>query len=284
MDNPLKLLLVVGIILSAAILFYVYKIYNEGYPKVNPSPPTVSVDKELEELLRAKEKAFFTKYANITAKDPKGNNIRTVTITQSVIQAISIQVLSGARPGSDPSPLGGRITINEQTPWQLQDGILQSAPTKGQQRQKSASLKAGYQTHNCSQAEIDFDLLVANDKAYEELVSTIIEPTTLGVACLCPSGEGWCNWSSEMFEQFMVDTDVWNLTSVEVFDILTGNLLSTSSINNTFSSPQNHKLVQMSNPNVLQTLSPGQKIVILFKWLDINTNEPTCVELFNEMP
>ena len=278
----LKFLTVVGVfLLLFVILSYLIKIYN--FLKMPKTQSPTLTDEELEQVLNAQEKAFFTKYANITATDPNGNALRTVTMTQSIMQAITIQQISDPNPDlveRNPLPQGN-VTINEEQPWQLQQADKKEEKQKGM---KSTNFTTGYEGGDCPSAVIDFDQLVAGDAAYTSLVTSILAPEQLGLVCVCPSGDGYCNWSSEMFEQFIIDTDVWNLVSVEIFDIVTGSLLSTSSMSSVISSPKNHILVQMSNPTVLQSLSSGQEIVVLFKWLDNATSTQKCMELFNRMP
>ncbi len=132
--------------------------------------------------------------------------------------------------------------------------------------------------------------LETNLEEYVTSVGNLIGADQVGKICLCPDGIHYCNWSSAMFEEFIVDTNFWNVVSVQVFHKVinqlgaeTFPLISTSSINQIIGSPGGrHSLITMSNQMVLANLQPGQEIRIVFKWLD---NEVLrCIVMKNVIP
>ncbi|MEM9821690.1 MAG: hypothetical protein AAF985_11480 [Bacteroidota bacterium] len=195
-----------------------------------------------QEVIRA-EKEFFLKYVNRGAD----GKYRTVTFSNAVVQA-----------------------------YQAYQGHLADKQAEDQ-AEKVASEKAvtdqdfaipDYNTDDCLIQDLDIDALNTNVNEYVAYVSSLIGAAGVGKICLCPDGVNYCNWSSEMFEAFMVDTNVWNVVSVQIFH-KDGTLISTSSINAIANSPSGqHKLITMSNQTALDNLPPGKEIRIVFKWLD----------------
>ncbi|RZN78869.1 MAG: hypothetical protein EVB11_13165 [Winogradskyella sp.] len=115
---------------------------------------------------------------------------------------------------------------------------------------------------------ISISLLENNLSNYTDYVNDLIGIDELGNICLCPDGIHYCNWSSAMLETFIVDTDLWNLVSVEVFH-LDGTLISNSIMDSIeHSSGSSYALVTMSNPNGIQSLVSGDEIIIVLKWMD----------------
>ena len=168
------------------------------------------------------------------------------------------------------------------------NGLIDDSSEESKLALKALEIEAGFAIEQeCPVEDIDLNALELNDAQYNAYVGSLIGINNINKVCLCPDGQGFCDWSSKMFEQFIVDLTKWDLISIQILDCTTGDILSSSSLNGvTTSISGNFALVTMSNPSVLQNLHSGQEIKAVFQWREmVNGVEVIrCIILRNIIP
>lgn len=229
----------------------------------NPIAPPVHPPSYYDDLIR-REREFFEQYAN------RGNGeYRTVSFTNAIIQ--SYMVLSNAQ--SKKPYLSSAIKEEYRK-------TAQKSAAKSTEIIEIPSVATDNCLVNYTEEELaDLGNIVLQ---YESYLSSVIGADQVGKICLCPDGVSYCNWSSEMFEAFIIDNILWNLISIQIFDNF-NNLLSTSSISQIQDSPSGrYSLVTMSNQATLANLPVAATIRIVFNWLEGDL--PKCVVMMNVIP
>ncbi len=215
---------------------------------------------QIEKFEIRKERLFFQKYANVNSK------FRTVTITQAIIQGFEI--------------------LNNIASISSQSLASQESNTKKLTREARSSLLNVIQSE-CDPGDITLKELQAANAEYEADLNEILGFGNLNKLCKCPGGEGFCDWTPEMFTRFIVRRDLWNLTSIQIFNAKTNALISTWSINNIeYSGTRTNALVVMSNQDDLEKLAAGAMVKIIFKWLAIEDGKEVerCIIIMNKIP
>ena len=135
----------------------------------------------------------------------------------------------------------------------------------------------------CSEHDISFEELAENQEEFEQIL------TNLGIVanevCLCPSGQGYCDWSSKMFQQFIFDTNEWDLTSIEIYvkNSNGGFDLISESLDSVLSPSGGFAFIEMSNSLGLEQLPVGSEMEVIFRW-DNAASEEECAILKNVLP
>ena len=189
------------------------------------------------------ERQFFRKYANV-----KNSEFRTVTVSRAVLQALGVishfQKLEIQKLVEKDSSENERIAANNLT-------VNTTAETE------------------CDYGDIVERSLFDTEEEYEEYLTEALG-VDLKKICKCPGGEGYCDWTPDMFRQFIVNLNVWDLISIQIFQSDQENnstLISTSTISDIVIAPlSNHAVVIMSDQDTLNALPEGTIVKIVFKW------------------
>lgn len=220
-------------------------------------------------IKKQEEKNFFLKYANIEGAYDKNNKpFRTITATQFILQAIQ------------SANLGNKLE-------RVNDHIVRlKMPGNFPQNGRVASQSFTSETAACdctclpycdTEVELDITYLETLNSAYESYVQVLMgSDGQLGVVCPCAGGT-YCEWNARMLQQFIVNTDEWDLRSVSIFD-QNCRLLSSStftSLSSTFGS-SNYVLVEMTGHAA--TLNE-EWLKVYFEWYDSKQEAFKCVSL-----
>ena len=294
----LLVVIAVCLILLTLTLKKIWEAFLQVGEKKSGGTPPITINGEnhdpkhckdyYEKIVKA-EKAYFVKYVN------RGDGTyRTVTFSNAVIQAFrayyGLKSLTGkelrdalvairrdgAKLAESANQTHDKAGNDEKATDNAPLKIVKAAVTKDE------FIVPDYNTDDCLIYDLDIEALESNVSEYVAYTSSLVG-ANVGAICLCPDGVNVCNWSSEMFEAFMVDTNVWNVVSVQIFHV-DGTLISTSSINAVESSPSGqHLLITMSNQAGLNALPGDKEIRIVFKWLDQN-DVLRCIVMKNVIP
>ncbi len=135
----------------------------------------------------------------------------------------------------------------------------------------------------CSDHEISFEELANNQASFDQFLQDL--GISLNNVCPCPKGDGYCPWEATMFKQFIYNTEVWDLTGIEIYVINENDELELVSENfEPVPSPSgNFAFIKMSNPLELNELPIGSEMHVIYRWNNSN-NEEECAVLKNIIP
>ncbi len=269
-DIGMLILLVVISVCLIILTLTLRKIWDTFIDKGHVGPPTLNNDDHHHhhhhpynhyETIVEEERAFFRE--NVNRGD---SGYRTVTFSNAVLQSF--------------------VTYNKFVLEPEKNTASKEASTYVKSASTSSAAEEfkipNFNTNDCQIEQIDADALETNVSEYVAYVGSLIGAESVGKVCLCTDGVNYCNWSSQMFEAFMVDTNFWNVVSVQIF-YPDGTLISTSSINAIANSPgTQHALITMSNQAALAALASETEIRIVFKWLDGQILR--CIVMKNKIP
>ncbi len=208
------------------------------------------------------ERGFLKKYANID------ENYRTTTFTQAIIQA-----LKTSRLVEEIQLQKELLSINnEQMTASFE--LPEECPIPGEDE---------CDIHDISDNQLE--LIDARNITY---MADLFGIEHLEELCLCPDGR-YCDWSGKMFEQFIVNTNEWDVQEISIYkcnpELDTATLIAYSDISDALISPLGGFAVVTMNEidNMLTNLSGGDLIKAKFVWID-DSGRTRCIILRNIVP
>jgi len=259
-----------GIVVIIAILAYATYLLSQLFtPLIQFLNANITAFKAKQEL-RAKQKEWFAKYANVRLRD--GTKGRTVTLNRFIIDAIDSNL---------PKNIAART----------EQRLKYESLAKNQNLGNTTKMLVGNEAteENCSNSLQAYDLasLMSEEQAYENYSNSL----GIGLGGLCICGSGYCFWEESIFTQFIVDVSRWKFKSVEIFkdgqlisESLTVEVDPDSFAGGSHVSPDGtYLLVRMDPTAALLSLGPGDMVKVIFKWCDLDGTK-RCAIIYNEIP